>query len=53
MNFPTRAQFTADLASVSPEVRWTELDYYWLAEVSPPDNRGQLSVGRCPCWPGC
>jgi SAM-dependent methyltransferase len=35
-NFPTRAQFTADLASVTPEVRWTDLDYYWLAEIPLP-----------------
>jgi SAM-dependent methyltransferase len=33
-NFPTRAQFTADLVSVTPDVRWTDLDYFWLAEVS-------------------
>jgi SAM-dependent methyltransferase len=33
-NFPTRAQFAADLASVTPEVRWTDIDYFWLAEVS-------------------
>jgi hypothetical protein len=33
-NFPTRAQFTADLASVTPDVSWTDLDYFWLAEVS-------------------
>jgi hypothetical protein len=44
-NFPTSAQFAADLASVTSDVRWTDLDYFWLA--------GQLSAGRCPCWPGC
>jgi SAM-dependent methyltransferase len=30
-NFPDRAQFTADVAGVAAEVRWTELRYYWLA----------------------
>jgi SAM-dependent methyltransferase len=30
-NFPGREQFTADVASVADEVRWTELPYYWLA----------------------
>jgi SAM-dependent methyltransferase len=35
-NFPTRAQFAADLASVTSDVRWTDLDYFWLAEVPLP-----------------
>jgi SAM-dependent methyltransferase len=30
-NFPDREQFTADVADVAAEVRWTELRYYWLA----------------------
>jgi len=30
-NFPGREQFTADVASVANDVRWTKLDYYWLA----------------------
>jgi SAM-dependent methyltransferase len=30
-NFPTRDQFTADVAGVAAGLRWTELDYYWLA----------------------
>jgi SAM-dependent methyltransferase len=30
-NFPGREQFTADVAGVAAEVRWTELPYYWLA----------------------
>jgi protein-L-isoaspartate O-methyltransferase len=30
-NFPTRDQFTADVAGVATDVRWTELRYYWLA----------------------
>jgi SAM-dependent methyltransferase len=30
-NFPDRAQFTADVTGVATDVRWTQLDYYWLA----------------------
>jgi len=30
-NFPDREQFTADVAGVAADVRWTELRYYWLA----------------------
>jgi len=30
-NFPDREQFTADVAGVADDVRWTELPYYWLA----------------------
>jgi protein-L-isoaspartate O-methyltransferase len=30
-NFPDRAQFTADVAGVADDVRWTQLRYYWLA----------------------
>ncbi len=30
-NFPGREQFTADVAGVADDVRWTELPYYWLA----------------------
>jgi hypothetical protein len=30
-NFPDRAQFTADVAAVGADVRWTELRYFWLA----------------------
>jgi SAM-dependent methyltransferase len=30
-NFPDRAQFTADVAGVARDVRWTQLRYYWLA----------------------
>ena len=30
-NFPDRRQFTADVAGVAADVRWTQLRYYWLA----------------------
>jgi SAM-dependent methyltransferase len=30
-NFPERGQFTADVAAVAGEVKWTQLDYFWLA----------------------
>ena len=30
-NFPDRRQFTADVAAVAADVRWTQLRYYWLA----------------------
>jgi SAM-dependent methyltransferase len=30
-NFPSRGQFTADLAGIAAQVEWTELSYYWLA----------------------
>jgi ubiquinone/menaquinone biosynthesis C-methylase UbiE len=30
-NFPDRERFTADVADVAADVRWTELPYYWLA----------------------
>ena len=30
-NFPDRGQFTADVADVAADVRWTQLRYYWLA----------------------
>jgi SAM-dependent methyltransferase len=30
-NFPSRQQFTADVAVAATELRWTELRYYWLA----------------------
>jgi protein-L-isoaspartate O-methyltransferase len=30
-NFPDRVQFTADVAGVADDVRWTQLRYYWLA----------------------
>jgi SAM-dependent methyltransferase len=30
-NFPSREQFTADVAVVARDVRWTEFRYYWLA----------------------
>jgi protein-L-isoaspartate O-methyltransferase len=30
-NFPDRRQFTADVAGVTADVRWTQLRYYWLA----------------------
>jgi protein-L-isoaspartate O-methyltransferase len=30
-NFPSREQFTADVAAVATDLRWTELRYYWLA----------------------
>jgi protein-L-isoaspartate O-methyltransferase len=30
-NFPSREQFTADVAGVADDVCWTELPYYWLA----------------------
>lgn len=30
-NFPTRQQLGADLAGAATGLRWTELDYYWLA----------------------
>lgn len=32
-NFPTRTQFTAD---VGTDVRWTDLEYYWLATWTTP-----------------
>lgn len=30
-NFPSREQFTADMAGVGGDVEWTELEYFWLA----------------------
>jgi protein-L-isoaspartate O-methyltransferase len=30
-NFPSRQQFTADVAATATGLRWTELRYYWLA----------------------
>lgn len=30
-NFPGRRQFTADVAGVAADLRWTQLRYYWLA----------------------
>jgi protein-L-isoaspartate O-methyltransferase len=30
-NFPSRRQFTSDVAGIGAEVEWTELSYYWLA----------------------
>jgi SAM-dependent methyltransferase len=33
-NFPSRSQFTADVARIGAAVEWTELTYYWLATCS-------------------
>ncbi len=30
-NFPDRRQFSADVAALAGDVRWTQLRYYWLA----------------------
>lgn len=30
-NFPSREQFTADVAGVAADVEWTEFEYFWLA----------------------
>ncbi len=30
-NFPTCAQLRSDLAAAASDLRWTELEYYWLA----------------------
>jgi hypothetical protein len=30
-NFPSRDQFTADIAAFSGGLEWTELPYYWLS----------------------
>jgi SAM-dependent methyltransferase len=30
-NFPDRGQLTADLEPAATDVRWTELEYYWVA----------------------
>ncbi len=33
-NFPGRAQLAADLRPWAADLRYTELDYYWLASAS-------------------
>jgi hypothetical protein len=30
-NFPSRSQFTTDMAAISAHVKWTGLRYFWLA----------------------
>lgn len=30
-NFPTRDQFSADIAATATNLQWTELRYFWLA----------------------
>lgn len=34
-NFPSRSQFTTDMAAISAHVRWTGLRYFWLATCTP------------------